>query len=206
MSEEPGQPAYNPLVHGPDWALYEEKNALRAEMRARLAAMSADERRERSRMFLARLREMPAFRFARRAALFASLPTEPDTDALWTIGSVMDKACAYPRMEGMATRLYYVRGLAELEPTRWGLREPPQVAAREAELADMHVILVPGLAFAPDGARLGRGGGFYDRLLAGRGKRTVLVGCCFSFQRRESLPLAPHDVAMDYVCTDEGLL
>ena len=206
MSEPTDQGPYHPLVHGPDWALYEEKNALRASVRAELAAMSADERRERSRLFLARLREVPAFRFARKAALFASLPTEPDTDALWTLGSVMDKQCAYSRVEGMVTRLYYVRGVSELEETRWGLREPPPVAAREAELSDMHVILVPGLAFAPDGTRLGRGGGFYDRLLAGRGKRTILIGCCFASQRRESLPVTPHDVPMDYVCTDEGLL
>ena len=187
--------------------MYEEKNALRAEARARLAALDPAEHRERSRQLFARLREMPALRYARRALLFAPLPSEPNIDLLWTVGSVADKQCAYPRVEGMAVRLYYVRGLAELEPTRWGLREPPQLAAREADVKDFNVILVPGLAFDARGARLGRGGGFYDRLLAGRGPRTTVIGCCFAFQRAAKLlPTAPHDVPMDFVCTDEGLI
>ena len=201
------QSRYDPLVHGPDWALYEEKNALRAEARARLAALEPAEYRERSRQLFARLREMPALRFAKRALLFAPLPTEPDVDALWSWGAVAEKQCAYPRVEGMTMRLYYVHGLAELEPTRWGLREPPQLGAREADVKDFNVILVPGLAFDARGARLGRGGGFYDRLLAGRGPRTTVIGCCFAFQRAaKMLPVAPHDVTMDFVCTDEGLI
>ncbi len=190
-----------------DWAWLERKNALRANARAALAALAPAERAERSRQFIARLRDLPAFRLARRALLYAPLPTEPDIDPLWMMGSVADKQCAYPRVEGVATRLYYVHGLNELEPTRWGLREPLMLAAREADLADLDVVLVPGLAFDARGGRLGRGGGFYDRLLAGRGKRTILVGCCFAFQRSgEDLPLAPHDVLMDFVLTDEGVL
>ena len=207
VSEEKNHGRYDPLVHGPDWALYEEKNALRVQARARLAALDPAEHRERSRQLLARLREMPALRFARRALLFAPLPSEPDIDLLWTLGAVADKQCAYPRVEGMGMRLYYVRGLAELEPTRWGLREPPQLAAREADIGDFQVVLVPGLAFDPAGRRLGRGGGFYDRLLERRGQRTTVIGCCFAFQRAvEMLPTAPHDVRMDFVCTDEGLI
>ena len=174
--------------------------------RARLAALDPADRQARSRRLIVRLRELPAVRLARRALLFAPLPTEPDIDPLWELGAWADKQCAFPRVEGMETRLYYVRGLDELEPARWGLREPPQLAAREADVADFQVILVPGLAFDARGARLGRGGGFYDRLLAGRGKRTTVIGCCFAFQRVENLALAPHDVLMDSVCTDEGLI
>lgn len=206
MSEEASPSRYHPLVHGPDWALYEEKTTLRAAQRAKLAALDPAERAELNRRFLARLRELPALRRARRALLFAPLPTEPDLDGLWTVGGFADKQCAYPRMEGMTTRLYYVRGPAELEPTRWGLREPPMLAAREADLRDFDVVLVPGLAFDARGARLGRGGGFYDRLLADANQRTVLVGCCFALQKVVGLPVAPHDVPMDVVCTEEGIL
>ena len=189
-----------------DSALYERKNALRAEVRARLTTMDPDEHRERSRQLVIRLRELPSLRFSRRVLLFAPLPTEPDIDPLWSFGALADKRCAYPRVEGMETRLYYVRGLSELEPTRWGLREPSQLAAREADLRDLDAVLVPGLAFNKDGVRLGRGGGFYDRLLANRNKRLVMVGVCFATQRMDELPSAPHDVLMDYVCTDEGIL
>ena len=117
-------------------------------------------------------------------------------------GALAGKECAYPRVEGMVTRLYFVRGLAELKPTRWGLREPVKLAAREADMADFDLALAPGLAFDARGGRLGRGGGFYDRLLAGRNKKATLIGVCFTAQRVEQLPLAPHDVLMDTVCTE----
>ncbi len=185
-----------------DWAMFEQKNAVRAAMRLLLERIDPADRRERSRVLIDRLTELPAWKAARRVLLFAPLPTEPDIDPLWTLGTLADKECAYPRVEGMVTRLYYVHGLADLEPTRWQLREPVKLAAREADIADFDVVLVPGLAFDALGGRLGRGGGFYDRLLAGRSQQATLVGVCFAAQRVEQLPLAPHDVLMDMVYTE----
>lgn len=188
-----------------EWATFEQKNAVRAMMRQLLARMDPADRQTRSRSLVARLMELPAWQSARRVLLFAPLPVEPDIDPLWGSGALDGKECAYPRVEGMVTRLYYVHGLADLEPTRWGLREPVKLAAREAEIADFDLVLVPGLAFDTQGGRLGRGGGFYDKLLAGRSKKATLVGMCFAAQRVEQLPLAPHDVLMDMVCTEAGV-
>ena len=189
-----------------DPALFEQKNALRAPLRERLARLTPEERRERSVRLVARLAAQPAWVAARRVLLFAPLLVEPDIDLLWLSDALADKECAYPRVEGMATRLYFVEHVEELEPTRWGLREPVPVAAREADIQDFDVVLVPGLAFDDAGGRLGRGGGFYDRLLAERGKRSVVVGIGFDFQRVQALPLAPHDARMDGVCTEESVL
>ena len=185
-----------------DWSVFEQKNAVRATMRELLRRMDPADRRERRRAVVTRLVALPAWKAARRVLLFAPLPVEPDTDPLWDLGAVEGKECAYPRVEGMATRLYFVHGLAELEPTRWGLREPVKLAAREADIADFDLVLVPGLAFDAQGGRLGRGGGFYDRLLAGRAADTTLIGVCFAAQLVERLPLAPHDVLMDTVCSE----
>ncbi len=185
-----------------EWATFEQKDAVRAMMRQLLSRLDPEVRQERSRSLVARLTELPAWTAARRVLLFAPLPVEPDIDPLWTMGALEGKECAYPRVEGMVTRLYYVHGLAELEPTRWGLREPPMLAAREADVVDFDLVLVPGLAFDAQGGRLGRGGGFYDRLLAGRSKQATLVGVCFAAQQMEQLPLAPHDVLMDIICTE----
>lgn len=187
-----------------EWATFEQKNAVRAMMRQLLERLDPAERANRSRSIVAQLTAMPAWQSARRVLVFAPLPVEPDIDLLWTSGALDGKECAYPRVEGMAMRLYYVHGLSELEPTRWGLREPTKLAAREADIADFDLVLVPGLAFDAQGGRLGRGGGFYDKLLAGRNKKATLVGVCFAAQRVEQLPLAPHDVLMDTVCSDVG--
>jgi 5-formyltetrahydrofolate cyclo-ligase len=68
------------------------------------------------------------------------------------------------------------------------------------------VVIVPGLAFTADGARLGQGGGWYDRFLADRDpNRCVTVGVCFAGQLVASLPTEPHDVKVDHVVTDAGV-
>ncbi len=181
----------------------EEKNVLRAAMRQRLGELASDERAERSRRIVQCVVELPAWREASRVLLFAPLPVEPDLDLLWRGDALEGKEAAYPRVEGVTMRLYYVNGLDELEPTRWGLREPSPRAAREAALDDFGVVLVPALAFDAAGGRLGRGGGFYDRLLAGRNPvKTRLVGVGFSFQQvGGALPLAAHDVKLDEIVT-----
>jgi len=63
-------------------------------------------------------------------------------------------------------------------------------------------ILVPGLAFSKDRHRLGRGGGFFDRLLAGRAKDAFKLGVGFSFQLLDTVPTEAHDILMDAIVTD----
>ena len=173
-------------------------------MRRLLAEIPKAEREERSRLLLRQLVKTPAWCTAARVLLYAPLPTEPDLDVLWRDGALDGKQVIYPRVDGTALRLYHVSAFAELERSRWGLREPPSHAEREVMLEDASVALVPGLAFDAAGGRLGRGGGYYDRLFARRDPtKTRLVGVGFAFQLvAESLPLAAHDVKMDEVCTD----
>jgi 5-formyltetrahydrofolate cyclo-ligase len=68
------------------------------------------------------------------------------------------------------------------------------------------VVIVPGLAFTPEGQRLGQGGGWYDRFLVGIRDDCEKVGVCFREQIVDELPIAPHDVAVDQVVTDAGLV
>jgi 5-formyltetrahydrofolate cyclo-ligase len=183
--------------------VFAEKGALRALQRRRLEELDPEERRVRSGNLLARLGELPAWQAARRVLLFAPLPAEPDLDLLWTADGLSGKECAYPRVDGERMHLVRVRGLADLQPGRWGLREPALGdGSSEVALKDLDVLLVPGLAFDLNGGRLGRGGGFYDRLLADKGAATLAIGVAFAFQIVPKLPMAPHDVIMDAVVTD----
>ena len=183
--------------------LFGQKYILRIKMKRLLAAFSPEERTDRSKGVVQRVIELPEWREAPCVLLFAPLPFEPDIDLLWQGDALSGKQIAYPRMEGLTMRLYYINSPDELEPTRWGLREPLPRAAREAALDDFGVVLVPGLAFDAAGGRLGRGGGYYDRLLAGRDPAKIrLVGVGFAFQQiEETLPLAAHDVRMDEIVT-----
>ena len=75
--------------------------------------------------------------------------------------------------------------------------------AVDASWAD--VIIVPGTAFTVDGARIGQGGGWYDRFLPGRRDDTVLIGIAFAPQIVESVPTETHDVQLDLVVTEDAV-
>jgi 5,10-methenyltetrahydrofolate synthetase len=124
------------------------KQASRARQRARLARLAPDERRARSANLVAHLVQLPVWQAARRVLLFAPLAGEPDLDLLWLGPGLAGKQCAYPRATGHGQmHLRVVRRLEELQPTRWGLREPPLEGADPVTLEDLDLVLVPGLAF-----------------------------------------------------------
>ncbi|HYE05143.1 MAG TPA: 5-formyltetrahydrofolate cyclo-ligase [Planctomycetota bacterium] len=78
----------------------------------------------------------------------------------------------------------------------YGIREPAPATLACALPAGV-VVLVPGVGFGADGRRLGQGGGYYDRVLAQPGLRSIGVG--FACQRRDDLPVEAHDRAVDGV-------
>jgi 5-formyltetrahydrofolate cyclo-ligase len=67
------------------------------------------------------------------------------------------------------------------------------------------VVVVPGLAFTPAGDRLGQGGGWYDRFLAGIRSECVTIGVGFDVQIVDRLPIEDHDVRLDHLVTDTGV-
>ncbi len=85
-------------------------------------------------------------------------------------------------------------GIREPDPA-WPVMKPDRVA----------LALVPGVAFDAAGGRLGRGGGYYDRLLAGS-HRPVSIGVCFGFQLVPAVPMEAHDARVDAVVSERGWL
>ncbi len=82
----------------------------------------------------------------------------------------------------------------------YGIMEP-KVSCPARPAARMDLIIVPGVAFDKKGGRLGRGGGYYDRLLRKAGK-IPKIGLCFREQLVEKIPMKAHDAKMDCVITD----
>ena len=68
------------------------------------------------------------------------------------------------------------------------------------------LVIVPGLAFTAAGDRLGQGAGWYDRFLSAVRPDCVSIGVCFAEQLVDALPVEAHDVIMDHVVTDQGVL
>lgn len=82
------------------------------------------------------------------------------------------------------------------------------VAVPEADVepAWPDVVVVPGLAFTVDGDRLGQGGGWYDRFLAATRTDCSTIGVCFAEQVVDVVPLEAHDIRLDHVVTDRGVV
>ena len=154
-----------------------QKHALRAAILAQLRSMPAEERAARSAVICRRIAESEPWRDAERVLLFSPLRSEPDISPLTAAAGEAGK-----RTSIMPTKLR-IESLLEL----------PFVP---------DLVLVPGLAFSRAGHRLGRGGGFYDRLLAGRARNATTLGVCFATQLLESMPTEPHDAVLGAVISD----
>jgi 5-formyltetrahydrofolate cyclo-ligase len=177
------------------------KAELRQSIRERLD-FSTEERAAKSHRLCEAITSSEAWCKAMTIGIFAAQSTEPDVDLLWP--AACGKRLCYPRVFATDLQFYHVEHSAELVVGRWGLREPDPCQATLISLAEIDLLLVPGVAFTGAGARLGRGGGYYDRLLADSRLLAPRFGVCFDLQIVTSLPTEPHDQAVDRVVTESG--
>ena len=175
-----------------------QKQSLRAEARRFLVGLDVDRRRAAGQKIHSHLRSWDAWVAARTVCAFTALPSEPDVLTPWPDG----KTIILPRVVGSQVRLHLVENSEVLVAGSFGILEPAPNAP--VALARADIILVPGLAFDLSGVRLGRGGGFYDRLLTNfEGLR---VGVCFEESVLERIPAEPHDARMDFLMTPGGII
>ena len=180
------------------------KLAWRRELRRAVAAMPAEARAAGSAEIRERLTGGPVWRAARSVLFYAPRPDEPDLWPLLAAGLAAGKAVYLPRHvpEGDFYEAAQVRD-PERDVTvgRFGVREPTTAAPAEGQ-NQLDLVLVPGLGFDPDGWRLGRGRGYYDRLLATF--RSPACGVAFTEQMIARVPREPHDVRLDWIVTPGG--
>ena len=187
------------------------KKQLRTRMRTLRSAHPEKARAERSARLVERVLALPEFRAARGVALFASLIDggEVDVRALDEAARAENKRVYYPAVERKDDREH--TALAEvIDPAELAVRgrrfaEPPEGAPRAAR-GDVDLVIVPALAVAPTGHRLGYGGGFYDAMLPDFCPPALAVVVAFDFQLVAELPAEPHDVACGIVITDSRSL
>jgi 5-formyltetrahydrofolate cyclo-ligase len=132
---------------------------------------------------------------------FAPLPDEVDVWPLPEAALAEGKIVALPRFDPVGAKYATcrVKNLRnEIVPGQFGVREPVSGCA-EIPLTGLDLALVPGVAFDLRGRRLGRGGGFYDRLLGGFSG--VKCGIAFDEQLVDEIPTAGSDVRMDFILT-----
>jgi 5,10-methenyltetrahydrofolate synthetase len=139
------------------------------------------------------------FKTAKTIGAYMPLPDEVDVRPLF---ETPNKVFYIPAFDEASGGYRMARLTTELRKGRFGILEPtaPVFAAED----ELDLIIVPGVAFDRAGHRIGRGGGFYDRLLPQY--RAVRAGICFGFQCLETIPAQEHDIRMDWVVTETQIL
>jgi 5,10-methenyltetrahydrofolate synthetase len=182
----------------------EAKAALRRAVLRRRAALPEGERALLSGRIVATILDLPTYKNADVVLAYASFGAELQTDELLRRVLNDGKVLVLPRVEGGGLGLYEVRDLtSDLAPGKWGIREPEPDQCPAVDRGGVGFALIPGVAFDRGGRRLGYGGGFYDRLLAGGlPDGTPLVSGAFEVQILDEVPTDPHDAPVDVVVTE----
>jgi 5-formyltetrahydrofolate cyclo-ligase len=176
-----------------------EKQALRQRMAQEKRLHSPEERTERSARLWQKIEEHPLFAGARTILLYYSLPDEVDTHAfVERCHAQLGKRVVLPVVVGDDLELRLYEGRESLREGAFHILEPTGPVFTQYDEIDL--ALIPGVSFDKEGHRLGRGRGYYDRLLPRLSSPTL--GICFRYQLSERIPVEPHDCAMHQVMTD----
>jgi 5-formyltetrahydrofolate cyclo-ligase len=177
----------------------EPKELVRSKIREALARISPAVRAVESIDLCARIKTQ--MQSAHTVLFFAPMPDELDVWPLLEESLVVGKVIALPFYDA-GTKLYQARQIrnanADVIAGKFGVLEPV-ADCPEIPFDKFDLVLVPGMAFDVNGDRLGRGRGFYDRML--EKASGVKCGVCYDFQLVEKLPTEPHDALVNFILT-----
>jgi len=181
--------------------LLSAKASMRQRVHELLNGMTPRQSEAASLQICAKLRKQEVWKSAGAILFFAPRLSEPDIWPLLEEALLAGKTVALPRFL-LASQTYVAAQVRELQKDiaigQFGIHEPV-AACPEIPLSQLDLVLVPGVAFDAQGHRLGRGKGFYDRLLAE--VRGVKCGVAFDEQIVEAVPAGPLDIRMNYIVT-----
>lgn len=151
----------------------------------------------------AHLLQHKLFRNAKSIMAYVSCASEVETGAFIKATLESGKRLFLPRCYGSGVMdSVQIHCIDTLVPGRYSIPEPDDSLQAICK-QEIDLILVPGLLFDTDGARMGQGGGYYDRFLADY--RGMTCGLAFSMQVVEKLAVKPHDVRVHALATEHGV-
>ena len=194
-----------------DATLASSRKTLRRALRLRRRAVPAAERNASARLVAHHADCWLRLRPSWRIALYAALPEELDTTPLIELARARGCSLYLPRIDrhSLGRKMQFVAMNDRQRSNRLGIAEPEGSQIIGARWLD--VVFLPLVGFDSRGVRLGTGGGYYDRAFAFRRWRKVwhtpqLVGLAYSFQQLEAIIPAAHDVLLDAVVTEKGVI
>ena len=145
----------------------------------------------------------PEWNRAETVALYLSLPDEPETRGILQAAISLGKRVVMPKIDLTEGLTWWLVKSAHFPKTP-SLWEPSPEKTSRIHVEEIGGFLVPGRAFDPKGARLGRGGGHYDRALSRRTRQAWVAGLFYSMQELPEIPQEPHDIPLPGVVTENG--
>lgn len=180
----------------------EAKAALRAKIRAELASFDGRYISESDVGIIDNVLNLPEYAGAGAVFAYSSTGRECSTSRLLRSSLDAGRAVALPRALG-GGKMLFVQYTGELRPGRYDIPEPPDEAAR-MEPGAGDIVIVPALCCDMEGYRLGRGGGYYDRMLPGCPASSVCL--CRERLLQKNLPREWNDFPVDIVVTEARVL
>ncbi|ADG67080.1 5-formyltetrahydrofolate cyclo-ligase [Planctopirus limnophila DSM 3776] len=192
-----------------------QKEELRQSVRSARLAMT--DRSERSHRILDQLESSEPWKKCRVPLVYLSSGSEVMT---WPLVEKVLKeleqtaGCTrkliVPWCDGDELRLFWLQSLDELSAGSFGIPEPRAEMRTQpdrcANLAEIDLVVLPGLAFDEQGRRLGQGRGYFDRLLMELNPHAIKVGLAFEVQMVEEVPVEEHDLPVDLVITESRMI
>lgn len=174
------------------------KDTIRRQVKARKALLTDKERVDAAKKVFDQLESLAAFVMSERILIYNSLPDELPTRNFidrWQA----NKRFFLPRVNGVDLDILpYDKTRMQMGAFR--IEEPSGDDIQNATSIDL--IVVPAVAYDRYGNRVGRGKGYYDRLL--RHTKALTIGVAYDFQLMDEITTEPHDVPVDIVITESG--
>lgn len=177
------------------------KKEMRATIRSKKRAMTEREIVSAGEKLGKLLRESALYQQAKSIYGYLPYNQEVRTVEMLRQAQADGKRVAVPKCYGNEMRFLWLDDLSQVAPGYAGIPEP--VADEPVAEDETALVLMPGLAFDPEGHRIGYGGGFYDRFLAQEPNHPTLA-LCYGFQMVEHLETEEFDIPVDQVIWADG--
>jgi 5-formyltetrahydrofolate cyclo-ligase len=181
------------------------KAQIRKEIKEKLNKQSVAQRLHKSRLIKEKLFKLAAFKRAGCVMFYIATDKEVETRFMMAEAQKIGKTIAVPAiLKGEKKQEKMVASLIEdldrkLTLGPYGIPQPGRRYIRKIPVAQIDLVLLPGLAFDKKGNRLGRGKGYYDRFLAAVSRHIYCIGLAFDFQVLNHLPVLSHDIGVSKV-------
>ena len=182
-----------------------KKSDLRESLLKKRLSFSSEEAHKAGGKIASVLAKEDAFIKAKRISLYSPIRGEVPTGEIEKLAIKAGKIVYLPRIIKAGKKLVFAVSTGNLEKGPYGIPQPHS-SADSVGIDALDMIIIPGIGFDKHGHRLGYGMGYYDRAFGNIREEASVVGLAYSFQVVEKLPVEEHDLRVDFIVTENGVL